>query len=298
MNEVVEQIKNAPHEQIPELAKDKFIQVYSQKFGQDQAEAFYEEQKNFFLGELATGSYAPKLKVADNMSLYFAFMSIAINGLSLEKGTTTTCYLEAKSVKIGEDPNRLDANHRPTPIYQTNATISITGYGEIVLRQRAGQIKSVDTPKVVYDCDDFSFGEENGKPTLTWKKCIPRPKGSRLIACYVRIVKNDGTFDYKVLDTDEILRLKNYSLRQNYGKFANPLYGTQPDCSDIDTGFLMSKTVKHAFKGYPKLPLGAGSTLEADKDSEPIEPIAAPQAPFPPTNGVTIKTNEDDPFNQ
>ena len=60
----------------------------------------------------------------------------------------------------------------------------------------------------------------------------------------------------------------------------------------------MSKTVKHAFKGYPKLPLGAGSTLEADKDSEPIEPIAAPQAPFPPTNGVTIKTNEDDPFNQ
>ena len=37
MNEVVEQIKNAQHEQIPELAKDKFIQVYSQKFGLQQA---------------------------------------------------------------------------------------------------------------------------------------------------------------------------------------------------------------------------------------------------------------------
>ena len=296
MSNILEEIPKAQHERIPELAKDKFIHIYSQKFGAEQAEAFYEEQKNFFLNELAVGSYAPKLKMADNMSLYFAFMSIAINGLSLEKGTTTTCYLEAKSIKIGEDPNKKDSNGKPLPIYQTVATISITGYGEIVLRQRAGQILSVDTPKIVYDCDDFSFGEENGKPTLTWKKCIPRPKGSRLIACYVRIVKNDGTFDYKVLDTDEILRLKNYSLKQNFGRFANPLYGREPDGSDIDTGFLMSKTVKHAFKGYPKLPLGTGSTLEADKDSEPIEPIQ-PSQPATPTNGVSVQTDENDPFN-
>lgn len=296
MSNILEEIPKAQHERIPELAKDKFIQIYSQKFGSEQAEAFYEEQKNFFLNELAVGSYAPRLKMADNMSLYFAFMSIAINGLSLEKGTTTTCYLEAKSIKIGEDPNKKDSNGKPLPIYQTVASISITGYGEIVLRQRAGQILSVDTPKIVYDCDDFSFGEENGKPTLTWKKCIPRPRGSRLIACYVRIVKNDGTFDYKVLDTDEILRLKNYSLKQNFGRFANPLYGQEPDGSDIDTGFLMSKTVKHAFKGYPKLPLGTGSTLEADKDSEPIEPIQ-PSQPATPTNGVSVQTDENDPFN-
>ena len=297
MNNIIEEIKKAQHEAIPELAKEKFVKVYSQKFGSDQAEAFYEEQKNFFLNELAVSSYAPKLKVADNMSLYFAFMSIAINGLSLEKGTTTTCYLEAKSVKIGEDPNKLDSNHRPTPIYQTNAQISITGYGEIILRQRAGQIRSVDTPKIVYDCDDFAFGEENGQQTLKYMKCIPRPKSAKIMACYVKIVKNDGTYDYKVFELEEAQRLKAYSYRQNGGRSANPLYGQQPDCSDIDTGFFMSKAVKHAFKGYPKLPIGQGSALEADKDNEQIEPVA-PVQDTAPANGVAVSTDENDPFNQ
>lgn len=295
----IEDIKNAQREQIPELAKDKFIQVYSQKFGPEQAEAFYEEQKNFFLQELAYGSYAPKLKVADVTSLYFAFLSIAINGLSLEKGTTTLCYLEAKSVKIGEDPNKLDSNHRPTPIYQTNASISITGYGEIILRQRAGQIRSVDTPKIVYDVDDFSFGEENGKQTLKYTKCMPRPKTAKIMACYVKLIKNDGSYDYKVFELEEAQRLKAYSLRQNGGRFANPLYGTQPDCSDIDMGFFMSKAVKHAFKGFPKLPIGAGSILEADKDNEQLEPT--PQTNVQnqaPANGVSVQTDENDPFNQ
>ncbi len=290
MENILETLKTAQHEQIPDIAHEKFVAVYSQKFGPEKAEAFFEEQKNLFINELVYGSYKDFLKQADGMSIYFAFLFLAINGLSLEKGTTTTCYLECRRVKIGEDPNRRNAKGYPEAIYQSNAVITITGYGEIILRQRAKQIRSVDSPKVVYDCDTFRYGESDGRPTLTWEKCLPRPQGSRIVACYVRIIKNDGSVDYFVLDTDEILRLKQYSGKSNFGK-ANALYGTEADGSDIDTGFLKSKTVKHAFKGYPKLSIGAGGAFESDKDIEPTEPM--PEQP----QGVQTDTGDIDPFN-
>ena len=293
MENLFEKIEKARHEEIPDIAHDKFIQVYSQKFGDQNAEAFYEEQRGFFLNELTSGSYKDLLKEAKGTSIYFAFLFLAINNLSLEKGLSTTCYLECRSVKVGEKVD--EKTKRSTNIYERHAVISVTGYGEIVLRQRAGQIRSVDNPKVVYDCDSLRYGEREGKPFLEYEKAIPRPAGAKIIACYVRIVKADGTVDYFVLDTDEMVRLRQYSEKFNWGK-ANALYGKQQDCSEIDTGFLKSKTVKHAFKGYPKLSIGAGGSLESDKDTEQ-QPQSEPVTTETPANGVTVETNDDDPFN-
>lgn len=291
MENILEQINTVRHEQIPDIAHDKFIQVYSQKFGEQNAEAFYEEQRGFFINELTSGSYKELLKEAKGTSIYFAFLFLAINNLSLEKGLSTTCYLECRSIKVGE---RTDDKGKKLNIYERNAVITVTGYGEIVLRQRAGQIRSVDNPKVVYDCDSFRYGERDGRAFVEYEKAIPRPAGAKIIACYVRIVKADGTTDYFVLDTDEMVRLRQYSGKSNWGK-ANALYGVQQDCSDIDTGFLKSKTVKHAFKGYPKLSIGAGGALEADKDTDQ-QPTDNQQAETH-ANGVTVDTNEEDPFN-
>lgn len=293
MENLLEKINKVSHEQIPEVAHDKFIQVYSQKFGDQNAEAFYEEQRSFFLNELTSGSYKDMLKEAKGSSIYFAFLFLAINNLSLEKGLSTTCYLECRRIKVGEKVD--ERTGRKFNIYESNAVITVTGYGEIVLRQRAGQIRSVDNPKVVYDCDSFRYGERDGRSFVEYEKAIPRPEGAKIIACYVRIVKADGTVDYFVLDTDEMVRLRQYSSKSNWGK-ANTLYGAQQDCSDIDTGFLKSKTVKHAFKGYPKLSIGAGGALEADKDTDP-QPQAEPETAETPANGVTVKTDDEDPFN-
>ena len=289
----IEQLNTMPHEQIPDFAHDKFIQVYSQKFGEQNAEAFFEEQRGFFLNELTDGSYKQLLKEAKGTSVYFAFLFLAINNLSLEKGLSTTCYLECRSNKVGE---KVGTDGKKYGVYERHAVITVTGYGEILLRQRAKQIRSVDNPKVVYDCDTFRYGERDGKSYIEYEKAIPRPQGARIIACYVRIVKADGSVDYFVLDTDEMVRLKQYSGKSNWGK-ANALYGTQQDCSDIDTGFLKSKTVKHAFKGYPKLSIGAGGALEADKDTEP-QPEPKAQEEETPVNGVTVQTDDTDPFNQ
>lgn len=289
----IEDINKIPHEQIPDFAREKFIQVYSQKYGEQNAEAFFEEQRGFFLNELTDGAYKNLLKEAKGTSIYFAFLFLAINNLSLEKGLSTTCYLECRSNKVGENVGQ---DGHKVGIYERHAVISVTGYGEILLRQRAKQIRSVDNPKVVYDCDTFRYGERDGKSYIEYEKAIPRPQGARIIACYVRIVKADGSVDYFVLDTDEMVRLKQYSGKSNWGK-ANALYGTQSDCSDIDTGFLKSKTVKHAFKGYPKLSIGAGGALEADKDTEQ-QPEPQPKTDETPVNGTTVQTDENDPFNQ
>lgn len=296
-NNILETLKSVPHDQIPDLAHKKFVEVYSQKFGSQDAEAFFEEQKNLFIAEMTNGSYKDYLKQADGASIYFAFLFLAINGLSIEKCSTTTCYLECKRIKVGENQGKDGKNYA---VYQSNAVITVTGYGEIVLRQRAGQISSVDSPKVVYDCDTLRYGERGGKSYLEYEKCIPRPSGSKIIACYVRVVKTDGTIDYFVLDTDEILRLKHYSGKANkywdqskskYVERPNALYGIAEDGSDIDTGFLKSKTVKHAFKGFPKLKIGAGGSLEADKDIEQVDNSPVPAQPIQEDN------NPDDPFN-
>lgn len=292
----IEELSKLQKTDIPDFAHEKFVEVYSKKFGDDEAEAFFEEQKGFFLNELRLGSYRNQLKIAPNTSVYFAFMFLAISGLSLEKGITTTCYLECRSQKAGQDENGRD-------IYEQNACITVTGYGEVILRQRARQIRSVDTPKVVYDCDTFRSGEKDGKPFVNYEKVLPRPATAKIIACYVRIVKNDGSSDYFVLDIDGIRRLKGYSSKLNRGK-CNALYGKNDDCSDIDTGFLMSKTVKHAFKGYPKLSLGVGGAMESDKDEQPDAPAEEPKkdtAVFgggqaEVKQGVTVMTSTDDPF--
>ena len=303
MENILEKVNKAGHEEIPDLAHDKFIEVYSQKFGKETAEAFFEEQRGFFLNELTSGPYKTMLQEVKGSSIYFAFLFLAINNLSLEKGLSTTCYLECKRFKIGEKTD--EKTGRKNNIYESMAVISVTGYGEIVLRQRAKQIISVDNPKVVYDCDTFRFGEREGRSYVEYEKSIPRPEGAKVIACYIRIIKMDNSVDYFVLDTDEILRLKQYSGKANqywdnekrmWIQRPNALYGKQTDGSDIDTGFLKSKTVKHAFKGYPKLSIGSGGALEADKDTEPQD--EAPSSTEKPTNGVSVETSDDDPFNK
>lgn len=303
MNELIEKINTVSHEQIPDIAHDKFILVYSKKFGNETAEAFFEEQRGFFINEMTTGSYKDMLKEAKGTSIYFAFLFLAINNLSLEKGLSTSCYLECRRIKVGEKVD--EKSGRKICIYENNAVITVTGYGEIILRQRAGQIRSVDNPKVVYDCDSFRFGERDGKSFVEYEKAIPRPAGARVIACYVRIIKKDGSVDYFVLDTDEIIRLKQYSGKANQYwdkdrgmmiQRPNALYGNQSDGSDIDTGFLKSKTVKHAFKGYPKLSIGSGGAMEADKDTDPQpEPV---QQSATPANGVSVETDDDNPFDK
>ena len=186
----IEQLNKTPHEQICDLAKDKFIEIYNQKFGEG-GEVFFEEQKALFNNELLNGSFKGYLAKAPSLCIHDAFMNLAINGLSLEKGSSTLCYLMGYS--------NYDKNTRE---YNYTAKITYTGYGEILLRQRAGQIVRCDNPVVVYSCDEFRFGERDGHKFVEYIKQYPRQAGSYIVACYVKIILPGGGYDYFVMDRE------------------------------------------------------------------------------------------------
>lgn len=290
----IEQLNKTPHEQICDLAKDKFIEIYNQKFGEG-GEVFFEEQKALFNNELLNGSFKGYLAKAPSLCIHDAFMNLAINGLSLEKGSSTLCYLMGYS--------NYDKN---TGGYNYTAKITYTGYGEILLRQRAGQIVRCDNPVVVYSCDEFRFGERDGHKFVEYIKQYPRQAGSYIVACYVKIILPGGGYDYFVMDREGIDRLKTYSEKFSGKSGPNALYGgvyTGNDGKeyfrDIDTGFLVSKTCKHAFKNYPKLKVGIGAQLQADIDTnqsaqEQKQEIFGSQQQQ--KQGVKINASDDDPF--
>lgn len=290
----IEQLNNTPHEKICDLAKDKFIEIYNQKFGEG-GEVFFEEQKALFNNELLNGSYKGYLAQASSLCIHDAFMNLAINGLSLEKGSATLCYLMGYS---NYDKNTKKCTY--------SAKITYTGYGEILLRQRAGQIVRCENPVVVYNCDEFRFGERDGHKFVDYIKTYPRPEGSYIVSCYMKIILPNNGYDYFVLDREGVARLKEYSEKFSGGK-ANALYGGYYNGSDgkqyfkdIDTGFLISKTCKHAFHNYPKLSIGLGAQLQADIDSHLQAPIqkqevfGGTQQPQP--NGVKVDTDDSSPF--
>lgn len=264
---------------IPDLAKDVFCKIYASKFKTD-AESFYEKQKSLFVEELTSGSYAEKLWNTDRMSLYFAFLNLAINGLSLERNLSTQCYLEVRSVCSGKDANG-------KRIYSNRAVISITGYGELAIRIRAGQIISTGKPIIVYDCDQFQDGEWDGKRKVNYMRTTPRPANAKKIACFFPINLKGGIRDYGIMYTEDVVRLMEYSSKFNRGG-ANQLYGNAADGSAIDDGFFISKTIKHAFKTYPKIEIGDGAVMEAD-DQEDVQEEA-------PTESPAVEQNNNSPF--
>lgn len=291
----LDEINKISHDKIADIVKSKFITIYNQKYDpncpKDEIStgglglSFFEEQKAYFNSELNESSFKEQLSKATGLSVMNAFMMLAICGLSLQKGLTTDCYLMGKSKCIGASPNG-------AKVYGFFAVIDITGYGEVTMRKRSGQILGIENPVIVYDCDDFRTGERNGHKFVDYEKCMHRPNGALIECCYLKILKKDD-YDYFVLDMEGMARLRAYNIKQNGGKYANALYGSYDKGWQPDTGFMIAKTIRHAFKGYPRLTIGDGAVLHADTDtiSEQVS-----EQEVAPDKGVKVETDENDPF--
>lgn len=237
------------------------------------------------------------------MSVFFAYADLATKNLTLEPGAQALCYLLNRSIKV----HATDKDGKIVEMWENRCYLAVTGYGEILLRQRAGQIRHCDNPTIVYDGDEFSYEETDGRKTVSYRLNIGH-NPARPIACFMKMTRLDGTVDYAILLPEGWARLENFSLRQNQRQTkdkekarANALYSSGMGGS-IDPGFLVAKCVKHAFKNYPKLPIGRGMVMEADLPAEEQMPdcytlansAPAPQQPesfAPPADhsaGVTV----------
>lgn len=276
--EFIDELEKIKREEIPfdSKTKEKFISIYGMKFGHKNAERFYEEQSAMARDIIISSE---SLKKCSGFSIFNAFIAVAINGLSLEKNSTTQCYIEPRSVAIGVKSNM--QTNKQEKVYENRAMLKVSGYGELLIRQRAGQIASICNPVIVYDCDKFEYGEDDAGIHISYSKKFPRTPGAKVIAGYVKIIKTDNSVDYKVMDMDDVKRLVDFSIKSNskydyqHGQWIagkpNALYGKSEDGSDIDTGFFCAKIIKHAFKTFPRISVGDGAIMMADDEEETVK---------------------------
>lgn len=290
------------------VVRERFTQVYETLWGN--GEAAYQRESVLFNKALRDNENG-KLQRATPFSIFTAFLDLAVVGMSLEPGTNALAYLIGRNTNVGT---------RETPKWEGRCILTVSAYGELMMRIRAGQILHVDKPQLVYDNDEFSFKDVDGCKKVSYTCNLPHT-GHNIIACYLRITRVDGTIDYSVMFPEDWCRLAGYSQKQNRG-VANALYGMDANgVVHIDPGFLMAKCIKHAFKSYPKVRIGRGTELQSQQVDEQPElsdediygvgdvdmetgevldnaPATAPQ-PFgnnEPPQGVTVNADEEEGF--
>lgn len=287
------------------IVRERFTQIYETLWGN--GEAAYQRESIYFNKALRDNDKG-KLQRATQFSIFTAFIDLAVCGLSLEPGTRALAYLMGRNVNVGT---------KEKAQWEGRCVLTVSAYGELVMRTRAGQIRHADNPVLVYDNDGFSFNDVDGRKSVSYTCNLPHT-GHNITACYLRITRADGSIDYSVMFPEDWCRLAGYSQKQNRG-VANELYGMDANgVVHIDPGFLMAKCIKHAFKSYPKVRIGRGTELQSQQVDEPAQlsdeeiygvdpdtgevldnaPEPAPQ-PFcnnEPPQGVTVNTDDEEGF--
>lgn len=296
INLTVEQINELQPQDIAtnDFVRDKFIQIYEAMWTPStgvSGEAAYErESRNF---NRILGEKEDLRKKCTRFSLFTAFLDVAISGLSLEPGARAQAYLLSRSIAVDSFYEQGQKKNK----YETQCVLTISGYGELLHRARVGQIRHADNPVIVYTEDDFEFGERNGNKFVNYTCRLPHASGN-ITACFMKITRADGSVDYSVMLPEDWSRLAGYSARNNARwdnekrQWTNPkpnaLYGQQQDGTlKIDTGFLVAKCIKHAFKSYPKARVGRSTQLE----SQQVDDMEINDDIYGLEDGTTVNTS-------
>ncbi|MFZ4413213.1 MAG: recombinase RecT [Bacteroidales bacterium] len=243
----------AEHERI----KSAFVSTFSKihKVSEDEALSVYDKETLYFKKAVLDNT---KLQTSTRLSLYAAFMELAIQGLSIQPGSKSEAFLEARGVKVGTG-------------YVDTAFLRITAYGELNLRIKSGQIVRMYNPQIIYEGDHFQpTTDARGKLIVEYSPAIPR-KSNVIVGGYVCIQLPGGDLDFKWLLIDDIERLKKYATTKTQnGSYTNPLYSKEN--GGIDPGFLEAKVIKHAMRAYTKLRVGENVMMDEEEIETPITP--------------------------
>lgn len=296
INLTVEQINELQPQDIAtnDFVHDKFIQIYEAMWTPStgvSGEAAYERESRNFNRTL--GEKEDLRKKCTRFSLFTAFLDVAISGLSLEPGARAQAYLLSRSIAVDSFYEQGQKKNK----YETQCVLTISGYGELLHRARVGQIRHADNPVIVYTEDDFEFGERNGNKFVNYTCRLPHASGN-ITACFMKITRADGSVDYSVMLPEDWSRLAGYSARNNArwdnekrqwtNLKPNALYGQQQDGTlKIDTGFLVAKCIKHAFKSYPKARVGRSTQLE----SQQVDDMEINDDIYGLEDGTTVNTS-------
>lgn len=271
----IDDLKKLKAIEVPEdeRVKARFISVYNNLHHSTEGELFYEKEK-FHFSRIIHGNQ--DLMACTGFSIYGVFLDIAAMGLTLDQNSQPLVYVLFYNQNVGTQQNAL---------WEKRAVLEISPYGELALRIQAGQILYADRPVVVYEGDTFRPTiNERGQKIVRYECAIPRTS-KNIIGSFISLTRPDGSKDFYWMLPDDIERLSNYSGRKNKNNKANALYTSNN--GQIDQGFLEAKTIKHAFKTFPKIKLGQFSQLQkSDDEIQPMdygldEPVMHTQTPAP-----------------
>jgi recombinational DNA repair protein RecT len=232
--------------ELPEVA-DRFQKLYLTMNGGNAtlAKTKYEAEKFHFAKLLEE---KPILKKCTPLSLYGTFLDGAVSGLSFDPAMKHMSIVPFNNKVKG--PNGREE-------WESRATLMISGPGELVIRQNQGQIKHADNPILVFSGDHFVHGTKNGTVYLEHTAKFPREKDADLIAGYIRLERNDGSYDYKVMSIDQLMRLRAFSKDPDSLAWTKGLHG-----------MFETKLIKHAFRSYPKLKIGNFTKMVSEDDED------------------------------
>ena len=256
-----------------EKVKEKFVQLYNAIHGTSMGESMYHKEQ-FNIMKIINET--PVLQECTKLSLYGCFLDISVMGLSLDSGSKPLAYITSRNAKV--KVNGID-------VWEKRASITVSPYGELVMRIRAGQIKNADNPVIVYDGDKINVGlnDQGHKVVKNYDAQIPRKENAKIIGGFIRIERHGGAFENTWVDVSEMDRLKGYSARNNSKYVDNGNGGKKRVDGDanalftsfngqIDPGFFEAKIIKHAFRSYPKVRTGEFTQLASQEElvEEPI----------------------------
>jgi hypothetical protein len=243
-----------------ENVRERFISLYNKIHDREDGEVFYEKEKYNLVRIISANN---RLANCTGFSTYGVFLDIASMGISTEQSSSPMLYILSRGKK------KQDGS------WDNLMYVDVSPYGELSLRIQAGQIKYADRPIVVYEGDIFEIYVEKGQKLVDYRASIPR-KSNKIIGCFVGLTRPDGSKDFHWMLPEDIARLQGYSHRQNNrgnsggDDKSNDLYHSNN--GQIDTGFFESKTLKHAFKAFPKIKLGQFSKLQqSDEQAQAID---------------------------
>lgn len=274
-----------------ELIRSRFIDLFlkvNPDASDENAEEFYSKQSIYFRQLVAAN---PELKQCTLFSLYGSFLEIILNGLSYDP-SSKLIYLLSRNVNIAAKGQQDQ--------WEKRAYNVISPYGELALRIKAKQILYVDDPVIVYENDVWEPGyDQNGRRYCLYQMRLPHV-GKPIIGSFIKIYRTDGSHDFPFFTDDNFNEWKKASEKQNRGK-ASSLYGNENTAVSI--GFMKAKTIKHAFKTYPKIVvLGSNTQLEDDETipgsgAAEITAPTPPTQPSPQTNTAPPVTSSPEPVN-
>lgn len=263
-----------------EKVKKQFVDTYSKihKVSQEDAEVIYNKEAIYYKQALNSND---KLRACTKISLYSAWLEIAIIGTSIQPGSKSLAYLESRSSKVGEN-------------WINTCRIVLSAYGELEARIKSGQILVMLNPIVVYEGDTFQpRTNDRGEVYVDYAAKIPR-QSNTIIGSWVRMIVPGNISDFKWLTVDDIERLKKCSIPKSGNGGANALYTSVN--GGIDPGFLEAKTIKHAMRSKGKLKISPIVALEGEDDEDEAPVNTTSFAKPAPEEKATITINPDEPF--